>query len=327
MVSIIIPNFNHSLYLKERIESVLNQTYQDFEIIFLDDCSTDSSLKILEKYKDHPKVSHFKVNEKNSSSVFKQWVKGINLSKGEYIWIAESDDVADLKFLEKMISFVQNKKDVGLVFCKSKVINQRGEETGEVLEPSSNDPRFKINGEEDVSNYIIKKLSILNVSSVLFNAEAFKTVDFKKLSEFSNVGDMFAYSMIGLNHTNYFLDEFLNIHRKHGNNTTTINSINKKIINDRIELVQYLIPYFQTESGKKNILHFYFRQMLKSLDECMFKLNKVTLRSFYKLDYMEYRVYIKLKLLVVFYQICRGKIPFFVRKSYKDLMERFSFNE
>ena len=56
-VSVIIPNFNHAKYLKERIESVLYQTYQDFEVILMDDCSTDDSRKVLDQYRSHPKVT------------------------------------------------------------------------------------------------------------------------------------------------------------------------------------------------------------------------------------------------------------------------------
>lgn len=57
-VSIIIPNYNHAKYLPQRLESVYNQTYQDFEVILLDDCSNDASVTILNTYAKHPKTSH-----------------------------------------------------------------------------------------------------------------------------------------------------------------------------------------------------------------------------------------------------------------------------
>ena len=95
VVSVIIPNYNYALYLKKRIESILNQTYTDYELILLDDASTDNSVEILEKYKDNPHVSHILVNEKNSGSPFQQWAKGISLARGKWIWIAEADDVAE----------------------------------------------------------------------------------------------------------------------------------------------------------------------------------------------------------------------------------------
>ena len=74
---------------------MFNQTFQDFEIIFLDDCSTDNSKAIIEDFRLNPKVKHIIHNKANSGSTFEQWKKGIELSKGEYIWVAESDDVSD----------------------------------------------------------------------------------------------------------------------------------------------------------------------------------------------------------------------------------------
>ena len=68
MVSVILPNYNHVVYLKERIESILNQTYQNFELILLDDCSADNSCDILNAYKEHPKVSALVLNEKNTGN-------------------------------------------------------------------------------------------------------------------------------------------------------------------------------------------------------------------------------------------------------------------
>ena len=88
LVSVIIPNYCHSQFLAQRIESVLNQTYQNFEVIILDDCSPDAgaSKAVIEKYRGNPHVSHIVYNEENSGSTFKQWNNGIALSKGEYCW-------------------------------------------------------------------------------------------------------------------------------------------------------------------------------------------------------------------------------------------------
>ena len=107
LVSIIVPNYNHATYLRERLDSIFSQTFQDFEVILLDDSSSDLSQMVLEEYAKHPKVSHFIINEKNSGSPFKQWKKGINLSQGEYIWIAESDDYCKPDFLEKIFDFIK----------------------------------------------------------------------------------------------------------------------------------------------------------------------------------------------------------------------------
>lgn len=103
-VSVIIPNFNHEKYLDERIQSVLNQTYTDFEVIILDDVSKDNSKEVIEKYRSNPHVSNIVYNTENSGSTFKQWAKGFNLAKGGLIWIAESDDSCSPKLLEKLVN-------------------------------------------------------------------------------------------------------------------------------------------------------------------------------------------------------------------------------
>ncbi len=106
-VSIIIPNYCHAPYLTERIESVLHQSYDDYEVILLDDCSTDGSREVIERYRSHPRVSHIVYNEQNSGSTFRQWQRGFALASGEYIWIAESDDFAAPEFLSECLAALE----------------------------------------------------------------------------------------------------------------------------------------------------------------------------------------------------------------------------
>ena len=73
LVSVIIPNYNHAPFLKERIDSVLNQSFDNFEVIILDDKSTDHSKEVIESYRNHEKVVHIEYNSQNSGSTFKQW--------------------------------------------------------------------------------------------------------------------------------------------------------------------------------------------------------------------------------------------------------------
>lgn len=98
LVSVIIPNYCHAPYLEQRITSVLNQTYTNFEVIILDDNSPDNSVEIINQFKNDEHIKHIVVNEKNSGSTFIQWNRGIELSQGEIIWIAESDDYCEPTF-------------------------------------------------------------------------------------------------------------------------------------------------------------------------------------------------------------------------------------
>lgn len=126
LVSVIIPNYNHAPYLKERIDSVLNQTFQDFEVIILDDCSPDNSVEVIEQYRNNPHVSHIIINEQNTGNTFIQWERGINLAKGEYIWIAESDDVAEPQLLSSLTAQLEKHHDASVAFCHSRLIDGEG---------------------------------------------------------------------------------------------------------------------------------------------------------------------------------------------------------
>lgn len=94
-ISVIVPNYNHAKFLPRRIKSILGQSFNDMEIIILDDCSTDSSREIISQFAQQDTRITTYYNKSNSGSPFKQWQKGIKLARGEYIWIAESDDFAD----------------------------------------------------------------------------------------------------------------------------------------------------------------------------------------------------------------------------------------
>lgn len=104
LVSVIVPNFNHAKFLKERINSILGQSYENIELIVLDDCSTDNSREVISALTADVSIPvQLIFNEKNSGGVFRQWEKGFKAAKGDLIWICESDDLSELDFLTKII--------------------------------------------------------------------------------------------------------------------------------------------------------------------------------------------------------------------------------
>lgn len=118
-VSVIVPNYNHRHYLRERLESIYNQTYENFEVILLDDYSQDGSQEVLLEYANRfPDKTKFHLNEVNSGGVFNQWKKGLELATGELIWIAESDDYCTTNLLAELVKCFENQA-VMLAFCRS----------------------------------------------------------------------------------------------------------------------------------------------------------------------------------------------------------------
>lgn len=103
-VTVIVPNYNHERYLRRRLDSIYGQTYRNIEVILMDDCSTDGSRALMEEYAAaHPDITRTVFNDCNSGGVFRQWAKGIQAARGELVWIAESDDYCDERFLEVLV--------------------------------------------------------------------------------------------------------------------------------------------------------------------------------------------------------------------------------
>ncbi len=217
MVSIIIPNYNYARFLDKRILSILNQSYQDFEVIILDDKSTDNSVAIIEKYRNHPKVSNIIYNEINSGSPFIQWYKGIELAKGDYIWIAESDDSCEPSFLEKLMPSFDD-KEVVVAFVRS----YRQDENDHAVPFDYQDSlkeNFILEGKDFIKKYLAYKNVICNASSAIFSKAAALQID-DKYKEFKGCGDwLFWISMVAQGKVAY-INEPLNMFRLQGANTT-----------------------------------------------------------------------------------------------------------
>ncbi len=193
-VSVIIPNFNHAPYLKRRIESVLNQTFQDFEVILLDDCSTDNSVEILNIYKNHPKVSHVVINTENSGSPFRQWAKGFELAKGDYIWIAESDDWCELELLETLVQLLEDDLSVTMSFCQTKLVDSKGKV---LYQTKFNETEKRSSGEKFVRNYLFGDTLLVNAGMVVFRKPALLKINNEYL-EYKGAGDWMFWIEIAL---------------------------------------------------------------------------------------------------------------------------------
>ena len=105
LISIIMPAYNAEKYIEEAINSILNQTYKAFELIIVDDCSTDETVNIIKKYNDH-RIRYTK-NEINCG-VAESLNNGLRIAKGEYIARMDSDDISSLDRLEKQLSYFED---------------------------------------------------------------------------------------------------------------------------------------------------------------------------------------------------------------------------
>ena len=244
LVSVIIPNYNHARFLDERIRSVLNQTYQNFELIILDDKSTDDSVEIINKYKDNPHVSHIILNKENSGSTFKQWHKGFELAKGDVVWIAESDDSCETTMLETLVrGYVEH--DAVLAFCRSCRYDVDGGKSLYVLQkflPSD----MVMSGREFISNYMVQYNAVANASSAIFNRNVAMSID-KQYMSMRGEGDWLFWIELMEQGNVCFYDNEMNFFRFHTTNTTDfllvrgIGDIEHKKIFNYLVNHQYLV--------------------------------------------------------------------------------------
>jgi len=211
--TVIIPNYNHGAFLKERIESVLAQTYQDFELILLDDASTDQSLSIIEQYKDHPKVKAIVVNEQNSGSSFQQWKKGWEMASFDWIWIAESDDTAAPNFLEACANVIYYHENLSLVCTQSNWIDAKGKEWY-TRETGFEKEGFR-DGRQVLEKWMIHENQIKNASAVVFNKSKADPAELETISQYQWCGDWALWNHLLLRGGFYFIDKPLNFFRRH----------------------------------------------------------------------------------------------------------------
>ncbi len=260
VVSVIIPNYNYAKYLNQRIDSVLSQTFKDLEIIILDDCSQDNSVQVIEEYRSNPLVSHIVFNETNSGSTFKQWRKGFELARGEFIWIAEADDYAAPTLLEKLLDFMRKDTSIKVGFVNSNWVTPTGTFVNKdytIMEP------WRIyDGRAFVVEHLLKENYIYNASMALFRKDAIAGVN-DVYMQFRSCGDKIFWRDLALQGKVLYVCEPLNNFRIHDAKVTT-NAIGSGLlfreehkffymniqsglvgISRRLDVVRYFLRYIE----------------------------------------------------------------------------------
>jgi len=240
MVSVIIPNYNHARFLDERIQSVLQQTYQNFELIILDDCSPDggASREVIERYRHDPHVSHIVYNEVNSGSAFRQWHKGMELARGEYIWLAESDDSCDRRLLERLVERLEATGAV-MSFCRSEQYDVDGVKSHYAWQDCLTGD-FTMDGRRFINAYLANLNRVANASGVVFRRDVALAVD-TCYTQMRGEGDHLFWIMLAERGRVCFVSESLNYFRSHAENTTTKNLRSGTGLKEHKSVYDYLV--------------------------------------------------------------------------------------
>jgi glycosyltransferase involved in cell wall biosynthesis len=123
-LSVVLPNYNYARYLDERIASILYQSFDDFELIIVDDASTDDSLAVIRSF-DDPRI-RLVARSENSGKVYASWNEGLTHATAEFVWFAGADDCAERTLVERLIGPMLADPGIGLAHARFLLIDGEG---------------------------------------------------------------------------------------------------------------------------------------------------------------------------------------------------------
>ncbi len=245
-VSVIVPNYNHAAYLPQRLDSIFNQTFSDFEVILLDDCSTDDSANILQQYaeKYENKVAHLVVNEQNTGNPFVQWKKGIELAKGELIWIAESDDFCEPTLLETLYHAIVAKPEAHVAAANLIQVDAKGEQL-------PNRTHYKNNtysSEKALTRYFTSGTYLWNASAVLFRKKVTQNIDWQWITSFKFCGDWLFWCLLLEKGALVTVRPYLSYFRVHPRSVSSQEASQYRTFTEGLDIVEWIMKRFSLPS-------------------------------------------------------------------------------
>ena len=168
LISIILPTYNSETFISETISSVINQTYQNWELIIIDDCSTDNSMSIVDSFSKNEKRIKFFKNKTNSGAAISRNI-GLENSSGRFISFIDSDDVWELNKLEIQIKFMIV-NNYAISFTEYNLIDEKGISLNKTI---------KVVKEIDYYGYL--KNTIIGMSTSMIDLTKTENFEFKNI--------------------------------------------------------------------------------------------------------------------------------------------------
>ncbi|MBR3602241.1 MAG: glycosyltransferase [Lachnospiraceae bacterium] len=237
-VSIMFPSYNHGEFVAEAIQSVLNQTFDDYEVIFSDDASTDNTMEIVKKYAD----DRFVINQFTSNQGANINTKYIySKCKGRYLALCNSDDVWMPEHLEKGVDYLDSHPECGAVFSWAETIDENGRTIEKCCDAFRKENRTK----EEWVKYLFMNGNCLCHPSVVIRKSVYEEIGFYNLG-MRQLPDFYLWTKLVKKYEIHIFTETLVKHRRHIN--TLINTsapIAENSIRDINESIYILRNYFR----------------------------------------------------------------------------------
>ncbi len=179
MVSVVVASYNHEKYLTKRMDSLLSQTYENIEIIVIDDRSPDNSVDVLRSYTSDSRIRLIE-REVNGG-----WVnvsnQGVSLAKGEYIIFANCDDYCDSRMIESLVKGIRTSDNTGVAFCRSEMVDSDNVVIGDdfTVRERSFRERCKTDTSicaDEICRFFLHSCVIPNLSAALIKRECLNSV-------------------------------------------------------------------------------------------------------------------------------------------------------
>ncbi len=235
-VSVWLTSYNHGEQLRESIESVLNQSYQDYELVIVDDCSTDRSREIIDEYSNrNPKIKTVFHERNIGSSGLKHELENL---KGEYVAILHGDDKWDASKLEKQVDVLDNHAHIAACFTGVRVINLEGK----VYTGSHNYSQvFKTDNRSrfDWLRYFFYNGNCLCHPSILIRKKAYKQYDLLTCDLMNSLPDFDKWIKLCFSADIYVIPEELTFFRVHEDETNQSADTEQK--QNRLFLEEYFV--------------------------------------------------------------------------------------
>lgn len=270
--SIIIPHYNYKPFLSDRILSIKSQTLDNYEIIFLDDASTDGSVELAERLLSTIRQPvTIQVNKQNSGAVFSQWQKGLDLAKGEYIWFAESDDACDSGFLEAILKMFEENPSLGLVYTDSEVIDVKNRVISKsfyrniysFIDNEKWDNNYINEGKEEIRKALFIRNTIPNASAVVMKTELLRDIGGIP-REYSLSGDWMTYIRVLMNSDIAYIHKKLNYNRIHNQRVTAKLDHQACYFKESLDISRYVLERLEIPQNSVNLYLVNFFEYIKS---------------------------------------------------------------
>lgn len=190
LVSVVMPVYNAEKYIAEAVESILNQTYPEFELVLVDDCGNDKSMKIVDRYRDERiRVLH---NDVNRGIAYSR-NRAIEESRGEYIAIMDDDDISSLQRFEKQVGFLEKHPEIDVLGGAVEAIDGDGRVIRRASEVLNNPLYIKVNFLFHCifhNSEVMFRKSMLENSDIRYCENCYGMEDFRFWIECSKVGKM-----------------------------------------------------------------------------------------------------------------------------------------